>query len=154
MADSRGFVPVSSDCGGDFRGMARPGRAARGPTPPGRASRAPGSALRPGSLPPRLAHTARRPATLFKHDIQLRRDGVETDTAFQECNIRTVPLRNRGLGKQLLCLGLPKSQTPAADHRPQRASHHGHLTDPDKEPTMAIVCSFFCLAGSKTVAEQ
>jgi hypothetical protein len=31
------------------------------------------------------------------------------------------------------------SQTPAADHRPQRASHHGHLTDPDKEPTAAIV---------------
>ena len=31
------------------------------------------------------------------------------------------------------------SQTPAADHRLQRASHHGHLTDPDKEPTAAIV---------------
>jgi len=43
-----------------------------------------------------------------------------------------------------------KSQTPAADHRPQRASHHGHLTDPDKEPTMAIVCS----SPTKTVAEQ
>jgi hypothetical protein len=34
-----------------------------------------------------------------------------------------------------------QSQTPAADHRLQRASHHGHLTDPDKEPTMAIVGS-------------
>src|SRR5882762_968020 len=31
------------------------------------------------------------------------------------------------------------SQTPAADHRLQRAPHHGHLTDPDKEPTAALV---------------
>jgi hypothetical protein len=34
------------------------------------------------------------------------------------------------------------SQTPAADHRLQRASHRGHLTDPDKEPTAAIGCLF------------
>jgi hypothetical protein len=33
------------------------------------------------------------------------------------------------------------SQTPAADHQLQRASHRGHLTDPDKEPTAAIGCS-------------
>ena len=31
------------------------------------------------------------------------------------------------------------SQTPAAVYGLQRASHHGHLTDPDKEPTAAIV---------------
>ncbi len=29
--------------------------------------------------------------------------------------------------------------TPAADHRLRRAPHHGHLTDPDKEPTMATL---------------
>ena len=28
------------------------------------------------------------------------------------------------------------NKTRAADHRLQRAPHHGHLTDPDKEPTM------------------
>lgn len=80
--------------------------------------------------------------------------GVETDTASQGCNIRKVMLCNHSLGNQLLCLGLRKSQTPAADHRPQRASHHGHLTDPDKEPAIAIVCSFFALAGSKTAADE
>ena len=40
-----------------------------------------------------------------------------------------------------LVLVITDGQTPAADHRLQRASHHGHLTDPDKEPTAAIVDS-------------
>jgi hypothetical protein len=31
---------------------------------------------------------------------------------------------------------------PAADHRRQRALHRGHLSDPDKEPTMAAALEF------------
>jgi hypothetical protein len=44
-------------------------------------------------------------------------------------------------GRETWFFRTTQSQTPAADHRLQRASHHGHPTDPDKEPTMAIVCS-------------
>src|SRR5438093_530409 len=36
---------------------------------------------------------------------------------------------------------------PAADHRLQRALHHGHLTDPDKEPTAAIGRVFASFRG-------
>lgn len=40
---------------------------------------------------------------------------------------------------------------PAADHRRQRALNHGHLTDPDKEPTMAAVGFFSSRQMSTTI---
>jgi hypothetical protein len=45
-------------------------------------------------------------------------------------------------------------QTPAADHRLQRASHHGHLTDPDKEPTAASVDFFSVLRYQDALARN
>src|SRR6266478_4040540 len=39
-----------------------------------------------------------------------------------------------------------QSKTPAAGQRLQRAPHHGHLTGPDKETTLAIVDPFPLIA--------
>jgi hypothetical protein len=100
MADSRGFVPVSSDRGAALhRSRPRPGR--------GRRRSAPECA--PARIPRAAPHVSRG-AIPTRHPTS--EQGVETDTAFQECNIRRVRARNPSLGKHLLCLGLPKVKRP------------------------------------------